>query len=154
MTKTANPISRPMPRILATLGWMGVIFLISARSTVPQPPGLTPAITSNLGHFSVYFVLAITVWWALGGFGLDGRRRWLLAFGLTVLYGLSDEWHQSFVPGRQPDVLDVMVDALGAICGLVAAEWTQRRMGSTVEVPVPTTGESPRRNSPGIVDTN
>ncbi|MDQ3653632.1 MAG: VanZ family protein, partial [Chloroflexota bacterium] len=113
MTKTANPISRPMPRILATLGWMGVIFLISARSTVPQPPGLTPAITSNLGHFSVYFVLAITVWWALGGFGPDGRRRWLLAFGLTVLYGLSDEWHQSFVPGRQPDVLDVMVDALG-----------------------------------------
>ena len=153
MTKTANPLPRPVPRILAAIGWMGPNFLVSARSTVPQPPGIMPAVTSNLGHFSVYFVLAIILWWALGGFDLEGRRRWLLAFGLTVLYGLSDEWHQSFVPGRQPDVLDVLVDSVGAICGLMAAEWAQRRMGSTAEVPAPTTGESPRRNSPGIADT-
>jgi len=127
MTHHANTDPRPVLRILAAMGWMCLIFLISAQRTVPQPPGITPAITSNLGHFSVYFVLAILIWWVLEGFGLEGRRRWLLAFGLTVLYGLSDEWHQSYVPGRQPDILDVMVDALGAACGLGVVRWIQGR---------------------------
>lgn len=159
MTRPASPGGRPLPRILAATGWMCLIFLLSAQSTVPQPPGLTPALTSSLGHFSVYFVLAILFWWVLGSFALQGRRRWLLAFGLALLYGLSDEWHQSFVPGRQPDVVDLAVDAAGAACGLAAAEWAARRWGPPREgegntASAPTIGESRRRSSPGIADTN
>ncbi len=158
MSNASNLVLRPIARIAVAIGWMGLIFLVSARSTVPQPPGLGPVVTSNLGHFSVYFVLAILVWWVLGGFGLEGRRRWLLAIALAVLYGVSDEWHQSFVPGRQPDPLDVIVDAVGAACGLATISWTVRRMRSTDEgtdepEPAPTAGESRRRNSPGIADT-
>lgn len=127
MTDSPTPVTRPALRIVAAIGWMCLIFLMSARSAVPQPPGITPAISSNLGHFGVYFVLATLAWWVLGGFGLEGRRWWLIAFGLTVLYGLSDEWHQSFVPGRQPDILDVMVDGFGAACGLYVAGWVGDR---------------------------
>jgi VanZ family protein len=127
MSNPGLPVARPVLRILAAMGWMGLIFLVSAQSTVPQPPGLGPAMTAYLGHFCVYFVLAILVWWVLGGFGLQGRRRWLLAFGLAVLYGASDEWHQSFVPGRTPDVLDLLVDALGAACGLAVVTWLDAR---------------------------
>jgi len=132
---------RPLPRILAAVGWMGLIFLVSAQRTVPQPPGLGPVLTSMLGHFSVYFVLAIVLWWVLGGFGVEGRRRWLLAFGLAVLYGASDEWHQSFVPGRQPDPFDLLVDAVGAACGLYLASWLHAR--STRTFPRPPSGERP-----------
>ncbi len=127
MTDLANSPGRPLLRIAAAIGWMGLIFLVSNRTTLPQPPGLTPMITAALGHFSVYFVLAILVWWVLGGFGLDGRPRWLMALALAVLYGVSDEWHQSFVPGRTPDVFDVLVDALGAACGLIAIGWADAR---------------------------
>lgn len=144
MTDSPNPPGRPLLRIVAAIGWMSLIFLVSNRTTLPQPPGLTPMITAALGHFSVYFVLAILVWWVLGGFGIDGRPRWLLAFGLAVLYGVSDEWHQSFVPGRTPDVLDVVIDALGAACGLIAIGWVDarwsgwmaRRRGRTTPRPV------------------
>lgn len=130
MTTPPPPLLRPIPRILAAAAWMGFIFLVSARSALPQPPGLGRELTAMPGHFSVYFVLAIILWWVLGGFGLEGRRRSLLAFGLAVAYGVTDEWHQSFVPGRTPDVLDVIVDALGAAAGLffatsVHARWTR-----------------------------
>jgi len=36
-----------------------------------------------------------------------------LAFAIAFLYGVSDEIHQYFVPGRHPDVLDVVADASG-----------------------------------------
>ena len=114
-------------RLIPAVGWMGLIFAFSSRSTVPNPPGLAPEFVSNLGHFSVYFVLAILLWWGLGGMGLNGRRRVVLAFAIAVIYGISDEWHQSFVPGRYPDVMDLVVDSLGAACGLLAVEWATRR---------------------------
>lgn len=136
MTDPPNPVTRPALRIVVAIGWMYLIFLISAQSTVPQPPGIAPAITSNLGHFGVYFVLAILVWWVLGGFGLEGPQRWLVAFGLTVLYGVSDEWHQSFVPGRTPDVLDIVIDALGAACGLYAAQWASSQWNDRQSPPI------------------
>ena len=48
---------------------------------------------------------------------------WCLALPRTalliVLFGASDEWHQSFVPGRQADVFDVLRDATGAGLGLI-----------------------------------
>ena len=36
--------------------------------------------------------------------------------GLGVLYGVSDEWHQSFVPGRTAEWGDVRANAIGAAC--------------------------------------
>jgi VanZ family protein len=109
---------------------MAVIFGFSARSTIPKPPGLTPEVISNLGHFSVYFVLAIVLWWGLDGWNLSPSRRLVIAFVIAVGYGVSDEWHQSFVPGRTPDIRDLAVDAAGAICGLLAARWVARHVAA------------------------
>jgi VanZ family protein len=36
---------------------------------------------------------------------------------LAILYGISDEWHQAFVPGRSSGVDDVIADAAGALLG-------------------------------------
>jgi VanZ family protein len=44
-----------------------------------------------------------------------------LAWGLCILYAITDEYHQSFVPGRSPRGMDVGIDALGAVLGLLPA---------------------------------
>ena len=42
----------------------------------------------------------------------------MLAYGLTVIYAVSDEIHQAFVPGRSAQLSDVCIDACGAAIGL------------------------------------
>jgi VanZ family protein len=98
---------------------MGVIFALSSRSTLPKAPGLAPELVSIAGHFTVYAVLAMALWWGLGIAEMPPGRRLALAFTGALLYGLSDEWHQSFVPGRDTSMFDIVVDAAGALCGLV-----------------------------------
>lgn len=43
----------------------------------------------------------------------------ILALFMAIAYALSDEWHQSFVPGRSATLSDVMVDASGSLIGLL-----------------------------------
>lgn len=105
-------------RFLPALACMGVIFYLSHQSKLPDVPSLSGQITSVLGHFTVYFVLAALAWWALGAFSLSSRQRVIIAFSVALLYGISDEWHQSFIPGRTPDWRDVLTDAIGAAVGL------------------------------------
>lgn len=98
---------------------MGAIFALSSRSTIPVPPGLAAELTSIVGHLATYALLAALIWWALEPLGVSAQRRFALAVSGAVAYGLSDEWHQSFVPGRDASVLDIMVDGIGACGGLV-----------------------------------
>jgi VanZ family protein len=104
-------------RWAAALAWMGLIFFLSAQPDLPRPDSdWLDLLISGGAHFGLYGVLAFLLCWALGG----GARGMALAFGLALLYGLSDEFHQSFVPGRVPDVMDLLWDGLGAAAGLLA----------------------------------
>lgn len=98
---------------------MAGIYLLSDQSTLPRPLGLSAQLIAIMGHFAVYLVLSVSIWWVLGLFPLRMWSRLLLAFSGALLFGISDEWHQSFVPGRTPDILDIAVDAFGALTGLV-----------------------------------
>jgi VanZ family protein len=105
---------------LPLVAWMGLIFWLSAQPDLPNPgTGWLRALISSGAHAFVFGVLAVL--WART-FG--GRpQSWLIAFALTILYALSDEFHQAFVPGRHPDPWDLMCDGLGAALGLVG--WTR-----------------------------
>ncbi len=103
---------------LAACGWMGLIFVLSSRDTIPQPFGLASEVTAIGGHLTAYAILAILLWWALAPLDLSVRRRTALALLGAVIYGLSDEWHQSFVPGRDASVFDLAIDGIGACVGL------------------------------------
>ncbi len=109
---------------LPPVAWMGLIFYLSAQPDLPGPPEPWLAeLFSNIAHFGVYAALAYWWWRALSrGKKLD-RASLGLAFVVSVLYGISDEYHQSFVPGRDPSPLDVLVDAAGAATAL----WVARR---------------------------
>ncbi len=106
-------------RLVPVLAWMGLIFAFSSRRTLLRTPGLAPDVIAIAGHFTVYAVLAALLWWALPSRSLTPGQRAALAFVGAVAYGVSDEWHQSFVPGRDPALLDLGMDALGAATALM-----------------------------------
>ena len=100
-------------RWIAVLAWMGVIFFLSAQSRLPHVvPSLFDSFQDVLGHFVAYAMLGGLLYFALTGIG--AARPALYALIVVVLYALSDEFHQSFVPGRNPDPFDVATDIIGA----------------------------------------
>lgn len=99
---------------------MAVIFALSARSGgqlndwLPFFRSWLPGLQSfDPMHYAAYFILAMTVAYA------QGSRAWtwkgcLWNLLVCVLYGVTDEWHQAYVPNRSPDLLDLRNDAIGA----------------------------------------
>lgn len=112
-------------RWTAVVAWMAVIFFLSSRSRLPLLPlGWAEALQDVAGHFAAYAVLAGLLAWALSGAGAAHPLWW--SFALALLYAFSDEFHQSFVPGRHPDVFDILTDAAGAACMLLILRYLSR----------------------------
>lgn len=111
-------MTRAWPRALAPLALMGLIFYLSAQPSVG--PDL-PAWTRVVAHFTEFFLLASLWIWALGS------RAIATAAAISFLYAISDEVHQSFVEGRDADLLDVVADA----AGIAAACWLAQARGRT-----------------------
>ena len=109
------------PRALVPLALMSLIFYLSAQPSVG--PEL-PAWTRIVAHFTEYFVLASLWLWALTP--SLGARAIPAAATISLLYAISDEYHQSFVEGRDSDPLDVLTDA----AGIAAACWLAQARGS------------------------
>lgn len=100
---------------LPPLAWMWVIFYLSAQPELPGPPEpLLDTLLKKSGHSVAYATLAFLWWRALSRGRKAYRTTLVLAFVIAVLYGMSDEIHQSFVPGRHPSPWDVLIDAAGA----------------------------------------
>ena len=71
-------------------------------------------------HFFVYLVLGALMLNALRRSGMTGIKSVGLAMLLCLLYAISDEVHQTFVPGRGGQVEDVLLDSMGAAIGIGA----------------------------------
>ena len=101
---------------LPVIVYMGVLFWLSSLHTVP---GIPNDPENRLAHFAAYAGLAMVTLRAFA----DGEWRGVTAAAaigavtIASLYGVSDEYHQHFVPGRTFDVFDMVADALGAIGG-------------------------------------
>ncbi|MCP4423540.1 MAG: VanZ family protein, partial [Chloroflexi bacterium] len=84
-------------RWLPPLVWMGIIFFVSGQAKTDVPSfGGWDLLVKKGGHFLAYALLA---WLLLRAMG-EAERPYLYAFIITVLYAVSDEFHQTFVPGR------------------------------------------------------
>ena len=113
-------------RFVAVAAWMGLIFWLSSLHTLPKTaPGIGD-IQNVLGHFGAYGILAALAFWALTPYLRSTRTRALTTMLVVLAYGISDEFHQSFVPGRSPDLKDILVDMMGAACMLVLLHWVAR----------------------------
>lgn len=91
----------------------GFIFWSSSRTWSGGPAGWPWF--SNFMHFPLYGLLGGAAALALGlGTARRPLARALAGIGLAVTFGALDEWHQSFVPGRSADPMDVVTDLCGA----------------------------------------
>lgn len=95
------------------LAVMAVIFVLSSMTQADQDRGLLYLIVRKAGHFSEYALLA-ALWWRALATRLDPRRALALAYAVAVVYAASDEFHQTFVRGRDGTPRDVLIDAAGA----------------------------------------
>ena len=77
-------------------------------------------------HFSVYLILGILTSNALCISDVPLKKQILYALTISILYAASDEFHQSFVPGRGPSIIDVGVDTGGAIVGIFIYQGIRR----------------------------
>jgi len=108
-------VDRSLSSWLPPLVYMAVIFAVSAQ---PNPlPEVTARVSDKVLHLVEYSGLAALLVRALTREGWGWRDAMLAAMVMTSLYGASDEYHQAFVPNRNPAVSDWVADSLGALVG-------------------------------------
>ena len=125
---------RVLLRWLPALAWMGLIFVLSSQSglAVSEDVAVERPLR-GVAHLVSFGILAGLLLVAISGIRRPAWRPWSLAFAVTALYGVSDEWHQSMVPTRSARVEDLAIDVIGALIGLGIAwlllGWLSRRRG-------------------------
>lgn len=113
-----------------TVAWMGAIYWLSSRPDLGTTgSGPVEQIASNLAHIPLFAGLAFSWFKALSARQEASWWRYGLTFLGTGAYAALDEWHQSFVPGRQASVGDVLVDLAG-IGGMLLILRVQALRGS------------------------
>jgi VanZ family protein len=107
--------------------WLIVIFMGSSIGTLPSVDrGTLDRLMHWVGHLSEYAILALVLLRALKNGEALGWREIVLTLIVAAVYGLSDEWHQSFVKGRDGDLGTVGLDMAGALIGVAIGLWRQR----------------------------
>jgi VanZ family protein len=127
--------------VMLVIGWMALIFYLSSQPAsqsnelsnrvteviVETIEKVAPEIASNWdlkesnhfirknAHFFSYFVLGVLVMNALYQ---KGYRKFVLSLIICILYSISDEIHQTFVPGRGGNIIDVVIDSSGSLIGI------------------------------------
>ena len=109
---------------LPPLAWMAIIFAFSAQH---GGGGLSEAavVLRKLGHAVGYLVLTLLLLRALRRSGAAVAVP--VAMAAALAYAASDEWHQSFVPGRSATAEDVAIDGIGIALAGLAGTRTRRR---------------------------
>ncbi len=75
-------------------------------------------IIRKLAHFSLYAIIGILLMSLMSTYKLKQKNRILVSGSIGLLYAISDEIHQAFIPGRGPQIGDVGIDWCGVITGI------------------------------------
>lgn len=113
--------------------WLPVALMLGAQIWVSSQGRLPAAFSPFAGadkllHAGWFFLLALLAWRAAReGEGWTRRRRVAVLLLAAALWAVSDEAHQSFVPGRAVEAADLVADVGGTVLALAAAEAVLRR---------------------------
>ena len=76
-------------------------------------------VVRKLAHFSIYTLVGFLLMSLFSTYELQERKRILFTLIIGILYAISDEIHQAFIPERGPQITDVMIDSLGVTFGII-----------------------------------
>ncbi|MFQ5867294.1 MAG: VanZ family protein [bacterium] len=105
----------PFLRLWLPVGlWCGTIFYLSSLPNLATPWGTWDIILRKIAHITEYGILAFLIWRAIfHSIKINLSKTYAWSGALSLLYGISDEIHQSFVPTRQGSIYDILIDGLG-----------------------------------------
>ena len=124
---------------ILSLGVMAVIFWFSSRDATASTeqsdtfillflrsffdgeiPTLLSVAVRKSAHFAAYAALGFCLYLTFEG-AVSQVKSMAFPFAISVLYAVSDEIHQTFVPGRAGRVFDLLIDSSGATFGIFVA---------------------------------
>lgn len=130
---------------ISVLSWLLVIFFFSSQNGSSSsnlsngvvklfenlfPVSLNPEFLSlcirKCAHFFEYFILGLLVCNLVKQYQNLGKKEYLWIFIFCFLYACSDEFHQMFVGGRSPQILDILIDSLGSLTGIFLIFYLKR----------------------------
>ena len=116
--KNFGKIKKILSAYLPPIIWAALIFFLSAQNKLPSAPRpILDLILKQGAHVGVYAILHFLMWRAIK-ITSDQPSQMKLKFIplITVfLYALTDEFHQSFIPGREATWVDIGLDSIGII---------------------------------------
>lgn len=79
-------------------------------------------------HFLVFGILAFLIARSFKNTSISSLNKYysIWAIGITTIYGILDEFHQYYVPGRSSTIADWIADVLGAICFIAVFHWWEK----------------------------
>jgi len=123
--------------IILVILWMLVIFLLSSSNSIQSNNQsgyivnymanifnisnikLLSYIIRKIAHLSEYFILgALTI-----NMITCYKKKTYIAIIICILYAISDEIHQSLVPGRSPQIIDILIDSIGSLIGILTYQF-------------------------------
>jgi len=129
-----NLISKKYYSSITVIGFAFFIFFLSAIPDLKSGLDTTlDIILRKIAHATEFGVLAYLIFLALANFKLSTKKSLLFALILAFLYAASDEFHQSFVPGREMALIDFLVDATGAILSFYLIFLQQKRKNDMIK---------------------
>lgn len=122
-----------------TIEYALFIFLLSSIPTSPtleDAPGGEYISTPEkaIEHAIEYMILGFLIYLSLTNTGKTSKNwlTYILSISLSILYAISDEIHQNYVPGRVMSANDVIFDTIGALVGVTLASYVWK-MGKKEE---------------------
>lgn len=103
------------------VSWMVLIFVLSSQPSLAVPSSIPQA--DKLIHALAYGVLGYFFSRSFAPFEVISIKRILLVTTLVTVCGITDEFHQLFVPGRVASIWDVLADCAGGMIVALIMYW-------------------------------
>jgi VanZ family protein len=105
------PAQRVVSIWVPVAAWAALIFVLSSIPSLSTGLGTWDLVVRKAAHLTEYAIL--------GALLVRALNRPAAAAALAIAYAATDELHQHFVPGRTGAVVDVLIDAVGVVVGIV-----------------------------------
>lgn len=110
--------------IVSSILWMAAIFTLSSIPDLRSDlPSIWDLIFRKIAHATEFGILTFLY---TKSFALARRSHTLIVAFLSILYAVTDEMHQSFVPGRVGAWTDVVIDSMGVVAYFLTTLWKKK----------------------------